>query len=82
MSAANKKGGRAMAKQKEPTWMYVGQDDLDGATVTEVGWNELKLEKDGRTFKVELEEEWPDTCMCYDGCQCQPSSYLRVQELK
>lgn len=72
----------ANKKQREPMWIYAGQEDLDGATVTEVGWNELKFEKAGRVFKLELEEEWPMTCMCDGQCYCTPSSHIRVQEWK
>lgn len=73
-----------MAKRKEtgPIKVYAGQEDLKGALCTEVGWNELTFTKDGRTFTLELEEEWPMTCMCEDSCYCQPSSYLRVMEIK
>jgi hypothetical protein len=47
--------------------VHVGTDALRGCTVISVDYNEMTLEKDGRTFYVELEEEAYWNTMC-DGC--------------
>lgn len=79
MSAANKKGGRAMAKKANRT---VGTDDLIGATITHVdgyagayGSYVVRAEKDGTTYELSANEEW-GTCMCYNSCSCAPSIYF------
>lgn len=60
---------------------YVGTDELAGATVVEVGWNELTLAKDGRKLVLSLEEEWDVSCLCEGVCTCSPSTYLRAEEV-
>lgn len=72
----------ARLKKGETFRQYAGQEDLVGATCTESRYNEFFFEKDGRKFILEGEEEWPTTCMCYDGCTCTPSFNLRVWEEK
>ena len=50
--------------------VVVGTDDLVGCRVISVEYNEMTLEKDGRTFYVELEEEAYWNTMCDNCCGC------------
>lgn len=71
-----------MAKQK-PMWLYIGTDDLVGATITKVFYNEMELEKDGRRLRIELEYEDDFHSMCDGDCHCNGgSAYFRAQEFK
>lgn len=71
-----------MAKIKE---VVIGTSDLVGATVVSVDWDTVTFERDGRTFRLELEyESWYDTCMCEGPCYCSHSSesaYFVAREL-
>lgn len=71
-----------MAKAKVE-WVYAGTEDLVGAVVTYVGWNEFLLEKDGVEFKLIIEQDW-GYCYCYDyddggRCSCTPTIDMRAQ---
>jgi len=59
-----------MAKRKEGYWSYCGQEDLVGAVVTKVEYDEFYLEKDGVKFKLVQERDFGGTCMCYNDCGC------------
>ena len=61
---------------------YVGTDELVGATVTNVGWNDMTLERDGRTFTLELEYEEDYHSMCEGNCCYSGGSggYFRATE--
>jgi len=58
----------------------IGTDDVAGATVVRVDYNEVYLEKDGRTLVLELEYSYDyhsmcDTCSECGGCSCGGGSY-------
>jgi hypothetical protein len=65
-----------MADQRK----FVGTDELVGATVTKVFWDEVRLEKDGRQFVLEKVEEW-GSCFCDEGCSCYPTTHLEAYEM-
>jgi hypothetical protein len=63
----------------------IGTEELVGATVTRVDWDEMWLEKDGRTLHVSLEYS-EDYDSCWEGdCSCSygnaSSAYFRAEEL-
>jgi hypothetical protein len=63
---------------------YIGTDDLVGAVVTVVGWDELTLVREGRVFHVSLEYESDYNSYCEGACSCcngrSGSAYFRAQE--
>ena len=65
--------------------LAIGTEDLVGATVTSCYGNEMTLEKDGRSFFVDLEYEyWYNTCMCDGPCYCShgdSSAYFVAREV-
>jgi hypothetical protein len=64
------------------TERYIGTEDLVGATVTNVGWNDLTFEKDGRVLRLELEYEANYHSMCEGSCcGSGDSAYLRAYEV-
>jgi hypothetical protein len=72
-----------MAKKKVQR-VLVGTDTLVGAVVTQVGYSlydPWKFEKDGRTFEMDIEEDYGFySCMCEGPCCCfsYPSSYNMI----
>lgn len=59
---------------------YIGTEELVGATVISVGWDELKLEKDGRVLVLSLEYESDYHSMCEgDCCGSYSSAYFRAE---
>jgi queuine/archaeosine tRNA-ribosyltransferase len=63
--------------------VYIGTDELVGATITSVDWNDMTLEKDGRKLFLSLEYEEDYHSMCEGNC-CSHSStaYFRAEEVK
>lgn len=60
---------------------YIGTEDLAGATVVSVGYNDMTLEKDGRTLYLELEYEANYNSMCEGCCGCgYTPAYFRAEE--
>lgn len=60
----------------------VGTEDLKGAVVLSVDWNEISLEKDGRKFRLELEYEHDYHSMCEGDCYSGYSSaYFIADEI-
>lgn len=63
---------------------YVGTEDLMGATVVRVGWDDIELLRDGRTFILEIEKDYGynSMCECDHSCSCNdPSVDFRVKEV-
>lgn len=59
----------------------IGTEDLAGATVVSVDWNEMTLEKDGRTLLLELEYADDYHSMCEGNCcYASPSGYFIARE--
>jgi len=59
----------------------VGTEDLTGAVVVDVGYNDVTLEKDGVRFTLELEYEADYNSFCEGSCSCcgsSGSSYFRA----
>lgn len=62
---------------------YIGTDDVVGATVIRVAYDELFLELDGRTLVLSIEYADDYNSFCEGGCSCcyaSPSGYFRAEE--
>lgn len=63
---------------------YIGTDDIVGATVTRVAYDELFLEIGGRTLVVSIEYADDYNSFCEGDCSCccsgSATGYFRAEE--
>jgi hypothetical protein len=63
---------------------YIGTEELVGAKVLRVEWDEMVLSKDGRELVLSLEYSEDYDSFCESACSCcyasSPSGYFRAEE--
>lgn len=64
----------------------VGTDDVVGAVVLSVNWDSIVFEKDGKTYRldIEMDSDYHSMCGCECGGCCGPgysSAYFIADEI-
>lgn len=71
--------GVSMARSKT---RVIGTEELAGATVVSVDWNEITFDLNGRKLHLELEYEVDYHSMCEGNCcYSSPAAYFVAREI-